>query len=229
MLRDYRAGSGSFVRPAGEPMPMGHMMASNQTGANLAFGVAAMYYQRSLRYASATTDHGTDWDLRKDYVVLNPMTHVVDQPDLNFIFGGMAITLEPIESGKIGRVAIAGLALLNNVPDSVNRQDSPYLRPTASGIDFSYWGFGRVLCWRVDAPSTGDTSLIDLSDRKLQVAYTLTSNMATTATATLGGTGGSEWTTTIHDRHNIAGFQKIGNKGFCEWRGRRWVVTIPFC
>lgn len=230
MLRDYRAGSGSFVRPGSSEMPIGHILAKNSTGGDLGFGQAAMYYQQSLRYSSANSDHGSDWDSRKDYVILNPLSQVVDQPDAALRFGGMAITLEPIKSVEIGRVAIAGLALLTQVPDYVNSPDAQYIRPTASSVTFSYWGFGRALCWQVLNNGQGNTSLIDLSDRKLQVAYTLTSNMVTsTATATLGGTGGAEWTTTIHDRHDIAGFQKTGDKGFCEWRGRRWVVTIPFC
>lgn len=221
MLRDYRAGSGSFVRPAGEPMPMGHMLAKNSTGANLGFGDAAMY--RETGYTNTTGPTKRDYDMRRDFLTLVQLDDLTSNPATPF--GGMAIALEPIENNQMGRVAIAGLAIVNMYSTTIDRV---YLQPTSTAprLRASYWGFGRVLAINA-SPAF---SLVDLSDRKLQVAYTLTANMSSqSATATLGDQGGATWTTTVHDPHNIAAFQLNGQKGFAEWRGDRWVVTIPFC
>ena len=227
LLDDARAGRLSYQRDPNREMPLGHAIAKNTTGADLAFGDAAMVYEGSYRHQGSWAD----WDMRRDHLLLHALGDVVSQPGVSTRFGTMAIAVEPIADNAFGRVAIAGLALVNGVPDLVaGNGDYRFCHPAAGNtLTFSYWGFARVLCWQVANNFTGDMSLVDLSDRKLQVHYVLTSSYsALSATATLDG-GSGPWTTTVHDVHQIATFQRSGDKGFAEWRGNRWVVIIPFC
>lgn len=226
LLRDARADSGSYSRGDLARMPMGHIMAKNESGADLGFAKAAMYYFDRYRTG---TNGANDWDMRKDYVLLAPFNDVISYPiPSNNFYGGMAVTLEPIANNEFGRVAVAGLAILAEGSNAVN---PVYLAPFTAvpKIRSTYWGYARVLA---DDPSY--FSLVDLSDRNLTTQYVLTSNMSAPsngdAAATLGG-GASvhTWSTRVYDPHSLAGFQRTGDKGWCHYIRDRWVVTVPFC
>ncbi len=62
MLRDYRAGRLAFGAGTGEPLPMGHMLARNETTKNLERGEPAMFIERSY----TSTNQWTEWDVRRD-------------------------------------------------------------------------------------------------------------------------------------------------------------------
>jgi hypothetical protein len=230
MLRDYRAGRLEYKTKEKEPMPMGHMLAKNETGADLEFGSPAMYRERSYK----STSNYTEWDVRRDVLVLSPADTLKTNVGQNAKFGGMVVALEPIASNELGRVAVSGLALVNGVADQpASKGNWQYLAPNVNNqIRFSYWGFARVLARQ--APQLIDTdgtmSLVDLSSKHFQAAYQLKQNfIGNTALATLGE-GGHTWDTHVVDLYNIAAtVQRAGNKGFCEWRGEQWIATIPFC
>ena len=230
MLRDYRAGRLAFGAGTGEPLPMGHMLARNETTKNLERGEPAMFIERSY----TSTSQWTEWDVRRDVLRLSRADTLKSNVGQNGRFGGMAVALEPILMNDLGRVAVSGLALVNRVADQVaGKGNWRYLAPNVDNqIRFSYWGFARVLSRQVqqDVDVDGPMSLVDLSSPHLQVAYQLKQNfIGNTALATLGE-GGHTWDTQVVDYYNIAASdQQIGNKGFCEWRGEQWIVTIPFC
>jgi hypothetical protein len=224
MLRDYRAGSGSFVRPAGEPMPMGHMLGKNNLDYDLQYGSVVMYHANlGYRSTQGQAANRRDYDMRKDFLELRDCDHLLS--DSANPFGGLGIVLETIAPNQLGRVAIAGLALLNQVPFFPRDKSFRYLQPHPFyKVEYSYWGFGRALAFR------SGIALIDLSDRHFDVAYQLTSDMTNgSATATLGINSTYTWETTVHDLHGVAGFQKNNNKGICEWRGERWIVKVAYC
>lgn len=212
-------------------MPVGHVMATNNTGADLAFGRCAMY-----RLASITNTEGTstraDYDPRKCALSLVAADHINSIAAGNPVWGGMAITTEPIANNTMGRVAIAGLAFCTHDMTAV-APERRYIAPNPTlGFIAALWGFGRIIAQQ---SSTDNVFLVDLSDRLFSVHYQLTANMAppatSSATATLGypETGARLWNTTVFDPHAIAVFQKAGDKGWCEWNGRQWIVKIPFC
>lgn len=227
LLRDARAGSGSYMRGDLARMPLGHILAKNESGADLGFAAPTIYYFDDYVVPGSVSDN---WDMRTNFLRLAPFANVVSEPGIGLRYGGMAVTQEPIAQNQIGVVAIAGLSVLSPnqpVSDEVLR-DSRYVAPFAPPLyeRRSYWGFMRLLAYDTDR----QWAIVDLSDRHLTTQYVLTANMNVSATATLGG-GASPytWTTTVHDVHALAGYQRTGDKGWCEWRGDRWVVTIPFC
>jgi hypothetical protein len=189
-----------------------------------------MFIERSY----TSTNQWTEWDVRRDVLRLSRADTLKSNVGQNGRFGGMAVALEPILMNDLGRVAVSGLALVNRVADQVaGKGNWRYLAPNVDNqIRFSYWGFARVLSRQVqqDVDVDGPMSLVDVSSPHLQVAYQLKQNfIGNTALATLGE-GGHTWDTQVVDLYNIAASdQQIGNKGFCEWRGEQWIVTIPFC
>jgi hypothetical protein len=230
MLRDYRAGRLAFGAGPGEPMPLGHMLAKNETGVDLEFGSPAMYRERSYK----STSNYTEWDVRRDVLVLSPADTLKTNVGQDARFGGMVVALEPIASNELGRVAVSGLALVNGVADQpASKGNWQYLAPNVNNqIRFSYWGFARVLARQ--APQSIDTdgpmSLVDLSSKHFQAAYELKQNFTGNSALATIGLQGFSWDTHVVDLYNIAAtVQRVGNKGFCEWRGEQWIVTIPFC
>lgn len=224
LLRDAREGRTGLESPDGKNMPLGHMYAKNMTDQDLDWGTVVMYHGANGFYSTQLAGSGRrDWDMRKDYLELRLPTDL--NSNASNPFGGMAFTLEKIKVNEIGRVAVAGLAILNATPVSPGDDNFRYLQPDPDiGSTYSYWGFGRALAWRAG------TAVVDLSDRHFQAVYQLTANMASnSANATLGLQGGRTWTTTVHDLHGVAGFQKSGNKGIAEWQGKQWVVKVAYC
>lgn len=227
LLRDARAGSGSYMRNDLARMPMGHVLAKNESGADLGFAAATIYYFDDLVVPDLASNN---WDMRDNFLRLAPFADVVSEPGTGLRYGGMAVTQEPIAQNQIGVVAIAGPSIFSpkqSINDNVLR-DSRYVAPFAPPLydRLSYWGFMRILCY----DSNPQYAIVDLSDRHLTTQYVLTANMNSSATATLGGGASAyTWTTTVHDVHALAAFQRTGDKGWCEWRGDRWVVTVPFC
>lgn len=215
MLRDWKSGfPGSGSRRA--TLPLGHVMATNNSGADLAFGSAALYVDNA--FLNTEGSPRADWDPRKGALTLVALQNILSNPTTPI--GGMAITTEPIADGKMGQVAIAGLAVLILAGTTVG-----YVRPAGSTLVRDHWGFGRILTYDTDE----DFAIVNLSDSRFQVFYTLTANMAAgSANATLSPAANS-WSTTVHDPHGIAAWQTTGDTGFVEWRGDRWCVTIPLC
>lgn len=224
LLRDVRSESGSYSRGDLSRMPLGHMLAKNESGGDLGFAAPAMYYYDDYVAPDTASDN---WDMRNHFLRLAPFADVVSEPGIGLRFGGMAVTQEPIAQDQIGRVAIAGLSVFSsNLPGDNTLRDSRYVAPFTAAPTHrqSYWGFMRILSYDVDPAY----AIVDLSDRHLTTQYVLTANMSGSATATLGGPSHT-WTTTVHDFHTLASFQRTGDKGWCQWRGDRWVVTVPFC
>jgi hypothetical protein len=233
MLRDYRAGSGSFVRPAGEPMPMGHMMAKNETGADLGLTQAASYYVDGGYSRGQGTSGPAKRDPRSGFVTLRAMEDLTSKPvnpAPTQVFGGLAFTLEPIAANKMGRVAVSGLVEVGTTESYALYGTGHYLMPRAGyyRAEEGWGGFARVLS------TNGTTMLVDLSDRYPVAAYTLTGNYSPaggggTANAVVQTATNHSWVSTVYDLHSIAAFQRSGSKGFCTWYGAQWVVTNPLC
>jgi hypothetical protein len=222
LLRDARAGRLAYERDPLTDMPLGHMLAKNVSGADYAYGSVVMYHGTDgYRTTQGQAAFRRDWDMRKDYLEIRDATDLLSNEAAPF--SGMAITLESIANNALGLVAIGGIALVNMAPTTTGNFVYLQPHPTNQAV-YSYWGFGRALAWR-----TG-VAVVDLSDRQFEVAYTLTANMSgASANATLGINGGRTWTTTVHDLHGIAGFQKSGDKGFAEWRGYQWIIKVAYC
>lgn len=217
LLRDARARSGAFAPLAGDGLPLGHVRAKNTSGATIGFGGCALYTKTG--YSNTEETPRRDWDPRKGFFTLVALQNILSNPTT--AIGGMAVALEPIANNDFGLVAIAGLAVC-----SVTATDVGYIRPNGATAIRDHWGFARILSY--DTTGTG-FSVVNLSDTRFQVFYTLTANMsAGSASATLCPNG-SSWTTTVHDPEGIAGWQTIGDSGFVEWRGNRWSIVIPLC
>ena len=224
MLRDYRAGSGAFVRPDSSEMPIGHILAKNSTGSDLGFGRVAMYFTGGFKNTEGGGNR-RDYDPRKGFLTLSPMVNIVSDPNGWQEFGGLAVTLETIANNAIGRVAIGGTAIVAE-PGLINADDQRYLYPTSSGIRVGFFGFGRFLA---EDPASGDFRLFNLDDRKIECFYTLTANMSGGSAAATMSPGSTSWATIVHDVHSIAAYQKTNDTGFAEWRGTKWCIKIPFC
>ena len=224
MLRDYRAGSGAFVRPATTEMPIGHILAKNSTGSDLGFGRVAMYFTGGFKNTEGGVNR-RDYDPRKGFVTLSPMVDIVSDPNAWQEFGGLAVTLETIANNAIGRVAIGGTALVAE-PSLSMADNQRYLYPSSGGVRVGFFGFARFLA---EDSASSNFRLFNLDDRKIECFYTLTANMsAGSATANMDP-GNTSWSTTVRDIHSIAAYQKSGDSGFAEWRGTQWCIKIPFC
>jgi hypothetical protein len=233
MLRDYRAGRLEYKTKEKEPMPMGHMLAKNETGADLGLTQAASYYvDGGYSHGQGTSGQGKR-DPRSGFVTLRAMENLTSKPvhpAPTQVFGGLAFTLEPIAANEMGRVAVSGLVEVGTNESYTFNATGNYLMPSAG----YYWGeegwggFARVLS------TNATTMLVDLSDRYPVAEYTLTGNYSPAggggiANAVVRTATNHSWASTVYDLHSIAAFQRGGSKGFCTWYGAQWVVTNPLC
>lgn len=215
MLREWKSGTfGGYQSRA--TMPLGHIMAKNTSGADLAFGDCALYEKTG--FSNTEELPRADWDPRKGYITLLALQNINSTASPSI--GGMAIAIEPIADGEFGTVAIAGPAVC-----MITASDVGYIRPNGSTAIRDHWGFARILTYDADS----EFAIVDLSDTRFQVFYNLTANMSAGSAAATLCPGGSSWSTTVHDPHLIATWQVSGDSGFAEWRGDKWCVTIPLC
>jgi len=221
LLEAARGNAASFGVPGLDGLGPGHVIAKNETGADLAICKAALIPAGSTPGVSTQeASPRVDPEYRKGYYTLKALTPLVT--DANPFFESLAVTLEPIKDGKFGRVAIAGLAVANDTPPS------GFVQPIAGNVTGGVFGLARVVANTSGLSGSAGFGIWDLSCRSMQSSYTLTTNWgAGAATATIGGAAG--YSTLIRDPFNIATWQVNGDKGWCVYNGGVWQVINPWC
>jgi hypothetical protein len=239
LLRDARAGRLSYTANDREPMSLGHALAKNTTGADLAVGKPALY-NYTFTHKAGPAFARKDWDPRKGYYTLIPRNPLRDGDTV----GGVALTLEPIKQNEFGLVAVSGLALWIDEPAG-GISVGMYICPGSTQFGVADYGLGRV----VQGHDSG--AIVDLSEVQLMAPYALASSWSAppnpTATATIGGLFGSlsGHTTTLRDGYNSGAwvYQTPYNpsapfQGIARYvRGTvvgsadvgAWHVVIPYC
>jgi hypothetical protein len=232
LLDDARAGRLSYQRDPNREMPLGHAIAKNTTGADLAVGRPALY-DGTFTQKEGPAFNRKDWDPRKGYYTLVPPNPLEDGDDV----GGVAITVEPIKQNQFGRVAIAGLAMWM---DTFTSRLGQFIAPTTTGFLAADYGFGRCVA------NFEGMAVIDLSQTYLIAHYTLLANWTSppgaTASASIGGPFAPAHTTTIRDGYNTGAplYQRFngsleGDYGLVRWINSnafdfgQWHVLIPYC
>jgi hypothetical protein len=233
LLDDARAGRLSYQRDPNREMPLGHAIAKNTTGADLAVGRPALY-DGTFTQKEGPISNRKDWDPRKGYYTLIPPNPLEDGD----VVGGLALTLEPIKQNQFGRVAVSGLALwLEQIVGGTYLNN--FIVPTSTGFLAGDYGFGRCV-------ATFDSmAVMDLSQTHLIAYYSLTSAWTVfpaTATAAIGGPFAPSHTTTIRDGYNTGApsYQRFngipnGDHGLVRWIYSnafdygQWHVVVPYC
>ena len=221
IIEAARGQRASFGVPGMDGLGPGHVIAKNETGADLEICKAALIPAGSTDGVSAQeASPRKDPSYQKGYYTLKALTPLVT--DANPFFESLAVTLEPIKDGRFGRVAIAGLAVANDSPPS------GFVQPLAGSVSGGAFGLARIVA-NTSGPSGGaGFGIWDLSCRAMQASYTLTTNWAAgSATATIGGAIG--YSTLIRDPFNIATWQVNGDKGWCVYVSGVWQVINPWC
>jgi hypothetical protein len=215
--RTRREGSG-FRRPDGAPLRTGHVLAKNETGGALGFGVPAML-STEYRLLNPLGTPIKDWDAQKLLYRLVPAINMVT--GLSYSMTSVAITTEPIAAGAIGVVAIEGLAV-----STVSISPASFFRPTVGSVTTSGWGWGRLIA---DSPGSENFTVVDLSACNFIARYEITGISGGTITAKIDPGHASEFSSTLLDTYSIASWQVVGDTGQCTWNGNAWVITNPWC
>jgi hypothetical protein len=216
LIEAARGNAASFGVPGLDGLGPGHVIAKNETGADLEICKAALVPQ-GVGVFSAESTPRKDPSYQKAYYVLKALTPLVS--GANPFFESLAVTLEPIKDGKFGRVAIAGLAVVNGSPAA------GFVMPIAGALSGGLFGLAKV----VVTPSSGSFGVWDLSCRAMQARYTLTTNWTGSAATATIGEAGLGYSTLIYDTFNIAGWQVNGDKGWAVYDGGFWRVINPWC
>lgn len=222
IIEAARGQRASFGVPGLDGLGPGHVIAKNETGAKLEFGKGALI--------PADTDNGVsnqealprrDPSYQKGFYTLKALAPLYT--DTNTYFESLAITLEPIEEGKFGRVAIAGLAVVDQyLPHG-------FVFPLSNTLGYGMYGLAKVVA-NHQSPGVGTFSIVDLSARAMQARYTMTTNwdaLSDSATAQIGTD--SLFTTQIFDTYNIATWQVNGDSGIAVYEKGIWKVINPWC
>ena len=222
LIEAARGQRASFDTPLLDGLGPGHVIAKNDTGADLAVGKGALI--------PADTDSGVssqealprrDPSYQKGYYTLKALAPLFT--DTNNYFESLAITLEPIKAGRFGRVAIAGLAVVDQyLPHG-------FVFPLNNSLGYGMYGLAKVVA-NHQSPGVGTFSIVDLSARAMQARYGLTSNwdaLSDSATAQIGTD--SLFTTQIFDTYNIATWQVNGDQGIAVYEKGIWRVINPWC
>lgn len=205
----------SFGVPLPDQLAPGHVIAKNETGSDLGIGKAALIPVNGV--SSQELVPRKDPEYRKGYYTLKALTPIVS--GANPHYESMAITVEPIKDGKLGRVAIAGLAIANY---SIQ---SGFVHPVAGNVAGGMFGLAKVIATTVGAQGDAGFGVWDLSCRAMQAPYTLTGNWGVNgASATIAG-----YATQVYDTNAIAGWQVTGDKGIAVYLGGNWQVINPWC
>jgi hypothetical protein len=216
LIQERRGQLASVGVPDIRSMQPGHVIAKNETGADLAIGKAALV-RIAQGYFNTEAIPRKDPEYRRGYYRLSALTPCVSGETP--YFESMAVSIEPILNGRFGVVAIAGLAIA-----TYGAPQDGFVHPISGSVAGGMFGFAKV----VTTPEIAvDFSVWDLSCRAMQAPYELTTNWAAasrTATATIGN-----WSTQIRDIHNIASWQVIGDKGMAVWTEGKWDVITPWC
>jgi hypothetical protein len=215
LIQERRGQLASVGVPDIRSMQPGHVIAKNETGADLGIGKAALV-RIAEGYFNTETIPRKDPEYRRGYYRLSALTPCVSGETP--FFESMAVAIEPIQNGKFGVVAIEGLAIANYAAPQ-----SGFVHPiSGNNVAGSMFGFAKV----VTKPQDGlHFAVWDLSCRAMQAPYELTTNWsAGSATATIGN-----WSTPILDSFNIASWQTTGDKGMAVWMSGYWHVITPWC
>jgi hypothetical protein len=217
LIQERRGQLASVGVPDIRSMQPGHVIAKNETGADLAIGKAALV-RIGQGYFNTEAIPRKDPEYRRGYYRLSALTPCVSGQTP--YFESFAVAFEPIPDGKFGVVAIEGLAIAN-----YSSPQDGFVHPiSGNNVAGSMFGFAKV----VTTPQDGlGFSVWDLSCRAMQAPYELTTNWAAatrTATATIGN-----WSTQVRDVHNIASWQVTGDKGMAVWTDGMWDVITPWC
>lgn len=216
ILEAARGDAASFGVRGLDGLGPGHVIAKNETGADLAIGKAALIPTGSSGGVSSQEQiPRKDPSYQKGYYTLKALTPLIS--GANPYFESLAVTVEPIPNNKFGRVAIAGLAIA-----TVNLQHG-FVTPTAGNVSSGFFGLARVVTCMPGGSSS--FSVWDLSCRAMQAIYTLTTNWSSgSATATIAGAS-----TQLFDNNGIASWQVNGDKGMAVYTGGVWTVITPWC
>ena len=203
----------SFGVPLPDQLAPGHVIAKNETGSNLAIGKAALI--RTVGgYFNTEQIPRKDPEYRKGYYRLSALTPLVS--GANPFFESLAVAVEAIPDGKLGRVAVSGLVIA-----TYSIQDGYVYPNAANSIAGGFFGLAKV----VATEPNSSFAVWDLSSRAMQASYTLTSNWAAgAASGTIGG-----YATQIYDTENIATWQVNGDRGMAVYTGGFWKVINPWC
>jgi len=219
LIEAARGNAASFGVPGLDGLGPGHVIAKNETGANLAIGKAALIPQAGNPpgVSSQEASPRKDPSYQKAYYTLKALTPLIS--GANPHFESMAVTIEPIPDGKFGRVAIAGLAVADY---SIA---SGFVMPIAGSVVGSAFGLAKIVANTSGLSGDAGFGIWDLSCRAMQASYTLTTNWAAgSATATIAG-----YSTQILDSFNIATWQVNGDKGWAIYDTGFWRVINPWC
>jgi hypothetical protein len=237
LLRDARAGRLAYTANDREPMSLGHALAKNTTGADLAVGRPALYDYTFTQTAGPAFNR-KDWDPRKGHYNLIARNPLRDGDTV----GGVALTLEPIKQNEYGLVAVSGMALWMEAPVG-GISIGMYICPGTSQWSIGDYGLGRIVA------EYDSGVIVDLSEVQLMAPYALASSWSAppspTATATIGGVFSGGHTTTLRDNYNSGAwaYQTPYNpsapfQGIARYvRGTvvgiadvgAWHVVIPYC
>lgn len=219
IIEAARGQRASFGVPDLDGLGPGHVIAKNETGADLAIGKAALIPQAGNPpgVSSQEAVPRKDPSYQKGYYLLKALTPLIS--GANPHFESLAVTLEPIQDGKFGRVAIAGLAVADY---SIA---SGFVMPIAGSVSGGAFGLAKIVANTSGLSGSSGFGIWDLSCRAMQNSYTLTTNWtAGVATATIGG-----YSTQIYDSFNIANWQVNGDKGWALYDVGFWRVINPWC
>ena len=219
LIEAARGNAASFGVPGLDGLGPGHVIAKNETGANLAIGKAALIPQAGNPpgVSSQEASPRKDPSYQKGYYTLKALTPLIS--GANPHFESMAVTVEPIPHLKFGRVAIAGLAVADY---SIA---SGFVMPIAGSVVGSAFGLAKIVANTSGLSGDAGFGIWDLSCRAMQASYTLTTNWAAgSATATIAG-----YSTQILDSFNIATWQVHGDKGWAIYDTGFWRVIHPWC
>lgn len=219
IIEAARGQRASFGVPGLDGLGPGHVIAKNETGANLAIGKAALIPQAGNPpgVSSQEASPRKDPSYQKGYYTLKALTPLIS--GATPWFESMAVTIEPIQDGKFGRVAIAGLAVADY---SIA---SGFVMPIAGSVSGSAFGLAKIVANTSGLSGDAGFGIWDLSCRAMQASYILTTNWAAgVATATIGG-----YSTQIYDSFNISTWQVNGDKGWAIYDTGLWRVINPWC
>jgi len=219
LLRDAREGRTGLESPNNFAMRPGHVLAKNNTGADLAFGKAAFIAGLGGAYVTSEPVPRKDWNYQKGYYTLTVLQNITSDPVSDYP-SSLAITVEPIKSNEFGIVAIAGLAVCSEGLGGIG-----YARPYNTQLVSGNWGMARI----VTQESTSSFSILNLDDHQWFAPYKLTAALGTSSNAKIDPGGAAEYTTTVYDDQSIASWQVVGDKGLAFYSGSRWQIRVPWC
>ena len=219
LLRDAREGRTGLESPDSASLRPGHVLAKNDTGSDLAFGKGALVLGLPGAYVTSEPTPRKDHAYQKGYYSLKVLKNIVSDPASEYP-SSLAITVEPIRSGEIGLVAIAGLAICADALGGTG-----YVRPNGTSlVGGSNWGLARI----VTQESGSGFSVLNLDDQNWWAVYLLTASIATSPNAKIDP-GATEFATTVYDDQSIAAWQVSGDKGLAVYDGNRWEIRVPWC